>query len=321
MSIKITQELLEQYHLGLCSAAEKAAVEEWLDSPSVQTDFPEDTDFQMMEEQGWTGLADRLDFHKKTRLFVFKPWMKLVAAACFLLLTATAILFYTRQNSGPSSGHELAALNFTELKTGKGEKLNYTLPDGTVVHLNGESSLKYPKHFSDSSRVLEFSGEAYFTVTKDANRPFIVHSAQTTTQVLGTSFNLKAYPGEEETAIVVTEGKVSFSDKAMKQSLIIQPNQCGTYLHGKSLVSTEVYAEKYASWKDGKLVFDNEKLSAVALKLERWFNVEVVIARPELRNDRFSGKFDQPQVSDVLHSLSVAIQFKYKMEKNMIRIY
>lgn len=321
MSIKITQELLEQYHLGLCTVEEKAAVEEWLASSSIQMDFPEETDLQSMEDQEWEGLSQRLNLHKKTALLIFKPWMKVAAAACFALFIGTAGLFYILRNSGGSTGLEQAALSFKEVKTGKGEKKSQVLPDGTVVHLNAESSLKYSANFSDSSRVLDFEGEAFFTVAKDANRPFIIHTAQTTTRVLGTSFNLKAYPGEQETAIVVTEGKVSFSDKGMKQSIFINPDQCGTYITGKSLLSSDVYAAKYAAWKDGKLVFDNEKLSAVALKMERWFNVKVEISRPALKEERFSGKFDQPTVSGVMHSLSIAIQFKYKTQNNMIRIY
>jgi transmembrane sensor len=321
MSIKITQELLEQYHLGLCSAAEKAAVEEWLGTAEIQTDFPEDIDLRLMEDQEWSSLSHRLNLNKKPRLLIFKPWMKVAAAACFAVLIGTGVLLYVLQNGRPQTDQVSAALKFHEIKTGKGEKLNHTLPDGTVVHLNAQSSLKYPEHFSDSSRVLDFSGEGFFVVAKDANRPFIIHTAQTTTRVLGTSFNLKAYPEEEETAIVVTEGKVSFSDRARKQSILVNPDQCGTYIPGISLLNTNVYAAKYAAWKEGKLVFDNEKLSAVALKMERWFNVKVIIERPRLNDDRFSGKFDQPTVSGVMHSLSVAIQFKYKKEKNMIRIY
>ncbi|NQX37489.1 ferric-dicitrate binding protein FerR, regulates iron transport through sigma-19 [Pedobacter steynii] len=321
MSIRITQELLEQYHLGLCSAAEKAAVEEWLGTASIQTDFPEDIDLRLMEDQEWNSLSHRLNLNKKPRLLIFKPWMKVAAAACFAVLIGTGVLLYALQNARPQTDQVVAALKFHELKTGKGEKLNHTLPDGTVVHLNAQSSLKYPEHFSDSSRVLDFSGEGFFVVAKDANRPFIIHTAQTSTRVLGTSFNLKAYPGEEETAIVVTEGKVSFSDRARKQSILVNPDQCGTYIPGKSLLNTNVYAAKYAAWKEGKLVFDNEKLSAVALKMERWFNVKIFIERTGLKEDRFSGKFDQPTVSGVMHSLSVAIQFKYKKEKNMIRIY
>ena len=321
MSIKITQELLEQYHLGLCSAAEKAAVEDWLSTASIQTDFPEDTDLQLMEDQEWDSLSHRLNLNKKPRLVIFKTWMRVAAAACFAVLIGTGALLYVLRDSGQGTARNLTASKFLEVKTGKGEKLNHTLPDGTVVQLNAQSSLKYPEHFSGSSRVLDFSGEGFFVVAKDANRPFIIHTAQTITRVLGTSFNLKAYPEEQETAIVVTEGKVSFSDQGMKQSVLVNPDQCGTYTAGKSLVSSNVYAAKYAAWKEGKLVFDNEKLSAVALKMERWFNVKVIIERPGLKEDRFSGKFDQPTLSGVMHSLSVAIQFKYKTEKNMISIY
>ncbi|RQO70490.1 hypothetical protein DBR43_20980 [Pedobacter sp. KBW06] len=321
MSIKITQELLEQYHLGLCSAAEKAAVEDWLGTASIHTDFPEDTDLQLMEDQEWDSLSHRLNLTKKPRLVIFKPWMRIVAAACFAVIIGTGALLYALRDSGQGIDQRQAALTFLEVKTGKGEKLRHILPDGTVVQLNAQSSLKYPEHFSDSSRVLDFSGEGFFIVAKDANRPFLIHTARTSTRVLGTSFNLKAYPEDKATEIVVTEGKVSFSDQAGKQSVLVNPDQRGIYIPGEPLLSSNVYAAKYAAWKEGKLVFDNEKLSAVALKMERWFNVKVIIERAGLKEDRFSGKFDQPTVSGVMHSLSVAIQFKYKTERNRIIIY
>lgn len=320
MSKQITQQLLEQYHLGLCSEAERKAVEAWLESPVIDQAFPDDVNLVSMEEAEWQSLAGKLNLGRNPRILRLKSFMQMAVAACLALMVTAAGLWYFRMPHRSGQNEAVAAVKYLEVKTARGQQLDVRLTDGTLVRLNAGSRLRYPEKFAASSRILELEGEAFFTVAKDTHRPFVIHSARTTTRVLGTSFNLKVYPEDTENSIVVAEGKVSFSDRQGKQAVILTANQKGRYAAGKTS-SSNVYAARYFAWRQNQLVFDNETLPVIARKMERWFNVKVTIEKPELNTERFSGKFDQPSVAAVMHSLSLAVQCRYTIQHNTISIY
>lgn len=164
-------------------------------------------------------------------------------------------------------------LIFNELKTPKGGGYNLNLADGTQVWLNAGSSLKFPVSFSDSTRHVYLEGEAYFEVSHNG-KPFIVSSGSMNIRVLGTSFNVLAYPDEQEIVTTLIEGKVkielSGNDESASSSRILSPDDQATVNRAESdIVISQVITSQYTSWIDGKFEFNNEDLEIVMKRLAR----------------------------------------------------
>lgn len=179
-------------------------------------------------------------------------------------------------------------------------RLDYriALADGTEVWLNAGSSLRFPYSFSGQLREVYLEGEAYFTVAKNAEKPFIVHAGETTVRVLGTAFNINAYtPGETTTSLV--EGAVLATGAGTDMQLA--PGYEAMLLGGK-LVKRSFDATETLSWMNGVSYFHNTKLGDIARILSRWFDVKVVFDNPRLANETFSGAVDKNKPLEIFLS-------------------
>jgi len=318
MKIEITQELLERYHQGKCSTEEQFAIKQWLQK-IAESDFTisPPVDIQGVEDKTWAELSNRIFIEDKPHKTNW-AWLVKVAASVVLI---TGLAFYIYHASGNHQEKEGATISYHEVKVPKGRKATCTLPDGTIIQLNSDSKLRYPEKFTDTSRVVEFEGEAFFTVAKDKKRPFSINSKQVVVRVLGTHFNLRAYPEENKTDVVVEEGRVMFSPKIKKASLILTANQQGVYGADQSLKQQTVYAAAYYSWRNNQLQFKDQKLSDIASTLERWYDIKILIDNRLLRNERYTGRFNNPDIKSVLNSLEFAIGLHYKIAGNIVTIY
>lgn len=171
----------------------------------------------------------------------------------------------------------------------RGGSYQLCLSDGTKVWLNAESSLTYPSVFEKKGkREVELIGEAYFEVAKDTNRPFIVQSKGQSVTVLGTRFNLSAYPGAHSQTTLV-EGKVCVKNMHRQQELLLLPNQQAVLTKENNLLKKEVDAETYMSWINGIYEFNHVSLSDITSQLSRWYNVEIQFSDKSLRKKHFTG--------------------------------
>lgn len=322
--MQMTKELIERYHQGRCHPNEKDAVEKWLESDEQEMSFPAHADLTAMEEKGWKKISSRYDIPAQP--IVSKP-LKLnnypriwQFAACFLLLVGLGTTYYLnhRESKGPQS-----ALIYKTVRTLKGQKLQVKLSDGTLVWLNSESVLRFPESFKGNQRVLEFSGEAYFNVAKDPSKPFIIRTAKTKVQVLGTRFNLRALAAETTTSVVVEEGKVKFAAHPGQQEKILTANRRGIFETSSvpTMTTQEVSAGQYIAWKDNELLLDNLTIEEVAQTLERWYDVKIKISRPDLAHERYTGNFRNPTLKQVLESMSFAVKFNYRQEEQTFIFY
>lgn len=207
----------------------------------------------------------------------------------------------------------------------EGQIAEVVLSDGTHVWLNSESSIAYPSSFNGEDRRVELIGEAYFDVEKNEDNLFQVKVKEMQIKVLGTSFNINAYPENDYIETTLVEGKIELLNETGDKILDLQPGQKACYDSslGKLLLS-EVDTNFYSSWKDGKISFFNERLELIIARLERWYNVEFVIKHTEINDYRFSGTIvkDKPllQVLEII-KLSSAIDFQIiqkKEGKNLI---
>lgn len=230
-----------------------------------------------------------------------------VAAVLFIPLLATTLLYLNQKAKFITPDVEL---KYTELHAPPFARVSFYLADSTKVWLNNGSRLKYPVDFCGQEREVFLQGEAYFDVRKDPYHPFIVETGDISIQVLGTRFNISNY--EEDHAIITTleQGKVGIrmSGPGKHNQLIheLAPSQQSVF-HKKSrkVQAWTVNTAKYTSWKEGKLFLMDDPLSQVKKKLERWYNVDIVIEDPALLEYRYTGTFHQEPLEKVLKMMTI----------------
>jgi len=204
------------------------------------------------------------------------------------------------------------------LSTPKGGTYQLTLPDGTKVWLNAASKLKYPSRFNENERIVELEGEAYFEVSKQLSvigdrskkAPFLVRTNTQTVQVLGTQFNVSAYPDEREVKTTLVEGKVLVAPTTDRwPPTTIKPGEQAT-TRGAAIDITTVDTEQYIAWKDGRFHFKRTPLEDVMRQVSRWYDVEVVYKRG-IPKESFTGKISRnaslPELLDILQSSAINV--------------
>jgi transmembrane sensor len=341
--MEIARELLVQYHGGRCTAEQKQAVEDWLNAQYLETDFPVGMgDGKMIENDIWNSMSENLGFAENERSdmpshqhaenhrsnFHIPAWLLRIAASVLLLVVSGYVLWllsnrHFADKSITKAETKSPATAYITMATKPGERKQYVLPDGSRVTLNANSEIRYPTSvvLTDTLRTVYLKGEAFFSVEKDPDRPFVVHTKRSLTRVLGTRFNLKAYERDQSVTLVVQEGKVRFSDAADKRRITLTANQRGILDHEELLTKDNVYANRYLAWKENRLVFENQPLWIVGTALEAWYGIDVVIENPHLKRNRYTGSFADKSVNEVLEAMSYAIGFKYEIRENKVIIY
>ncbi|MGO1521833.1 MAG: FecR domain-containing protein [Sphingobacterium sp.] len=206
----------------------------------------------------------------------------------------------------------LQEIDRLELHTPHGGMYQITLPDGSQVWLNAGSTLKYPSRFSADQREVELEGEGYFVVTRDLNRPFTVRSGEHRVRVLGTAFNINAYPDQSELITTLVEGSVDVIDPA-SASHILRPGQQAIF-DGEQIKVAQVDVSYYTSWKDGRFTFNREELSEVLKQIERWYDVEFV-SKINIEDVQLWGTLSRDvMLSELLKVLELNTELKFKQE-------
>ena len=196
-----------------------------------------------------------------------------------------------------------------------------TLSDGTRVWLNSETEIRYPVAFGKDRRTVFLSGEAYFEVTKDAERPFLVIMDDMEVKVYGTSFNVNThYVGKVQTTLV--KGKVGIVVKSTGNETVLQPGQMAEFdRHEKDVEVKDVDTYYYTAWKDGEFVFQNERVEEILERLSRWYNVNVFYVSEDVKEKRFTGVIARfTDVADVLHLIGETATVQFNLKGNVITV-
>jgi ferric-dicitrate binding protein FerR (iron transport regulator) len=203
------------------------------------------------------------------------------------------------------------------LKTPMGGQYKITLPDGSKVWLNAASSLKYPVVFVGAERRVEITGEAYFEIAKDLNKPFKVQLNNMEVEVLGTHFNVNGYSDEEAIKTTLLEGKVKVL-AAKEFKFLVPGQQAQLKSSGNISVTNDVSLEETVAWKDGNFQFENSDIKTVMRQLARWYEVD--ISYKGNINKHFIGSISRDvKLSQVLTMLQQTGEVKFKIEgKNLI---
>lgn len=216
------------------------------------------------------------------------------------------------------SNEEVEDFVYNELNIPNGKMFTLVLSDGTKVHLNSGTRIKFPVKFPKKGvREVLVYGEAYFDVTKDEKRPFVVNSKEVEIKVLGTQFNISSYEDQNEVATVLVEGSVSLSNSDdMKDEVILKPGDKGAWNKEKGIMEVEqVDVTLHTGWVNGEVVFRNAPFTELLASLERTYNVKIENVNDSIIDQTFSARFNRnvEEIEDVLDALRIITPFDYEI--------
>jgi transmembrane sensor len=268
----------------------------------------------------------------------WRPW---VAAASVLALVAGLVFYLHTGKKSPDTT--------TVIAVPRGAKKTMQLPDGSKLWLNAGSSIVISNAFASGNREVTLEGEAFFDVKHDGQHPFVIHVGRLDVRVLGTTLNVRAYPGDSAMETTLINGKVEVGVSGDAGSaILLHPNEKLTIAMNRTAspaknpdsgmaVRPATAPPKFlrrpiepdrtdgtiteTSWVSNKLVFRQETLSTMATRLERWYDVTIVFDNQRFRNDTLSGTFPQEPLADVMHALQITAGFHYRIDKDTVRIW
>ncbi|MEX0362918.1 MAG: FecR family protein [Allomuricauda sp.] len=237
-------------------------------------------------------------------------------AAVLVILFGLAFYF---NHSGESTAVETENA-MVMIATSIGEKEEVVLSDGTKVTVNANSVLSYPANFTGNTREVLLKGEAFFEVTENKEKPFIVNTNEgMDIKVLGTVFNVKSYPEDKKVETTLVSGKVQVVERKDNKTVLLYPSQRATYNKSDDrLIIDKVQTEPLISWKDGKLIYDEAPLREVIKDLEREYHVSFLVNSEELLEYKFKGVFDNLSIDQVLSLFELSSPIKCTLKQNYV---
>jgi ferric-dicitrate binding protein FerR (iron transport regulator) len=366
----MNEELMARYFSGALAEEERKTLLSWLNESRENEErfflmkdiYDAGNAAQLYREastaEGWRKLLQAIA--QKQRLkksVIMRPaWMtQLRRYAAILVIGVLSGMAIVKFFSASHSQEPLYRAGICEIRTGKGERVRVTLPDGSGVILNACSFLSYPGDFGSETRQLQFFGEGYFEVQTNADMPFVVQTAGLNIKAYGTTFNVKAYTDENVVETTLVEGSVTIEDENSRQIVILQPDQAivipkktgaAAVAHvqeppeaepkakapetkapaskkqePKALLKKKIETEVYTSWKDSQWIIRSETLESLARKMERRYDVTFTFQDAGSREYVFSGTLkDYPleQILEVIR-LNAPIQYTVKEKSVIIR--
>ncbi|MEO6524428.1 MAG: FecR domain-containing protein [Mucilaginibacter sp.] len=264
----------------------------------------------------------------------------IISGIAATILVATGFFFFKTNRLKTATTAQTVAYNIP-----LGHRRTIKLSDGSTVSLNGGSTLKVLKGFNIKTREVYLSGEGYFIIAHNQAKPFMVHTEKINVKDIGTEFNIKAYPADRVTeaslikglveitlnksvqsnkagkAIILSPDKKFILDNYAMEHLINEKKNAAVFSIGQITKNVETNSVVETDWTQNKLTFFDEPLSDVALQMERWYGVKVIITNPTLKAMRFTGTFDHGEITHVLEALKLSGNFNYRKEDTVISIY
>ena len=315
-----TTALFRKYLSNSATADEMKELDEWIASNEDLNDWLENqVDYSSAEMDAEKQADILVKIHEKIAVqskpkFVLPGWMKTVAAVALIVLMAASAAIYFRSNQ-PNM------IQYAEIGALPGQKASVTLPDGTKITLNSESTLKYSTNYNQSDRAVELVGEAYFEVAKNKKIPFVVKAGKLEIEAKGTAFNIKAYPTDNSISTTLTEGKIEVETPVDVLNMI--PNERMEYNNTdqtfRKLTLTD--AEGSIGWLNDELSFENATLAEVVANFSRIYNIDIQFASESIKEQRFTGKINNNSLLSVLRIISLTSPIRFEQKDSVVILY
>lgn len=329
------KKIVEKYFSNTATPEETRRVLEWFETREGKQYLAEKLqgDSALMEEQNLRKAVPELDseklyasvrrrirrgnLHRFRRRKVLEPLFK--AAAAVLVIATASLFFYSTYDSTPEETVRREPVHFQT--TGDQQK-EITLRDGTVVRLNNNSGIVIDENFLEDNREVTLTGEAYFDVEHNPEKPFIIHANRSSVRVLGTAFNVKSNTDAENVQVAVVEGRVSFASTESslnEHSVVLKKGQFG-YLNvaSRSITVDDIAVENYLAWKEGRLAFENLALSEVCTQLNRLYDVECSYAEESIRDLRLTADFSSKSLGKTLSVIGLSLKLDVEQEGEVV---
>ncbi|RIJ48042.1 FecR family protein [Maribellus luteus] len=307
------KKLLEKYIKGDCSAEEKAKIIDWLDTDENNKkeyfELRKSYEFKL-----WYLGSEYNNIRNQNNILKFGRQL-LKVAAIFVLVILGTYIFQRNPN--------LISSEYCEITVPLGEHQLVNLPDGSKVWLNSGTSLRFPEAFDSKERRVQITGEGFFTVQPDKEKPFIATFEGCEIKVLGTEFNVNAYPGRKEKIVSLIEGSVELTSVSNQKRIILKPYYEALIQENNMEVKAIDSLDKFM-WKQGIISFQNESFENVAKRLQELYNIKIEIKSSELYKIKISGKYRQKEgVMNILSVIQCSNNFSIRQnsETGEIEIY
>lgn len=309
--------LLQKYLSGKTNSQESQEVEEWIKNNPKEYEYlkqfwqnPTSVPIHEFDEASAMRMIDvkTKKTAKKSQKNIQLLIRRAIAAAAIIAILLSSFLLVQNQKQ-----KELNFLNNHEIVQ------DLELSDGSQILVNKGSSLIYPKSFSGRFRSVELKyGNAFFEVSKNKKRPFIIRTPYGQVKVLGTSFNV--FVGEDRTEVYVKTGKVELTNHNTTSSELLLPEEAGLLLSDTVLMSKDV-SKNLLSWKTDHLEFDNAGLEEIMLSLERHFQCRVRYSSDNYPSIQFNGIFEAPELTEILEVIELTCHLKYQIINNEVQLF
>ena len=314
------EKIIRDYFNGQLTEEEEVGLMEWMKSDEANRSYffqvKESLNPQEMEhpllQSSYTELKSRLLINQQFQSQVFDrvrkfqlSFSKIAAMLIVALMAGFSIAYFLVGRAVPKN-----EVVWFETIVPRGEKSQLVLPDGSKVWVNSESRLSYPSNFMDGDRKLKLTGEAYFEVTKKHGEPLTVETKDYAVRVLGTKFNVMAYPDFYRTETSLVEGKIEI--KKGEQTIPVVPGQILTYAENGFQIK-EDNTQLTTRWKDDVFDFDKIEFKELIIRLERWYDVEIDVKNADLNKIIYSGVFkNEETIWQVLQTFELTLPIKYQ---------
>lgn len=288
--------LIEKYTQNTCTAQEKKIVEEYFEY-CQQKEISLSDSRAVIGKRMYDKITSEISLRKRTTRKKRDKLVLKVAASILLIASVGVYVFSVNKIE-----------KFTNLAK-LGEKKEVTLPDGSVITLNSGSKLSYTSEFNNKFREVDLQGEAYFQVQSNSEKPFMVHTKDIKTTVIGTEFNINAYNENPQIVVSVASGKVNISNGDRLNEDLIRDQSLTYKPLDKSHIKAKSNSDYATAWKNNILLLDNMDLEATAKILEKWFDISIKVDNP-LKSKIIYGTFNDPRLDEVLASLEFSIGIK-----------
>jgi transmembrane sensor len=335
----MTKELLDKYLNNRCNDSDIKEVLRWINMHSYEDESRNwgwldwilyQEEVEASDQEKYDAMLDKI--HHKINIQDCRPGMSpaetpssfsitirfLTRAAAILLIPVLGILFFTLSRGGPDTAvFNMPYYDTLEIVAPIGSRAIAHLSDGSEVFLNSGSKIKYPHSFTGENREVNLTGEGYFNVAQNAEKPFVVKTGKMNIKALGTSFNVLAYPDDRVVQTTLVEGIVEleeFLDDGTKRTIgAIEPGQHVQYhTITRELTSCNGDIAKYIAWKDGKLIFNNDPISEVAVRLSRMYDVDIEVSE-DIREYTYTVTFEDETLFHILDLMAIATPIAYKI--------
>lgn len=327
--------LIRRYEEGKASNTERNAIETW----NVQIDYTPETehDKQQLSKYGiniWSRLAEQYGFENKklrgkhslisfTRIHSLLSLQKVAAVAIILLLVGGAWIISENISTKDGTQNLMTAHVYKTWNTGINERNSLILPDGTEVHLNASSQLEIIEDsFNKEKREVWLTGEAFFDVTKNPDKIFIINTGAIQTIVKGTSFNVKAYEELENNVVSVRDGRVEIVKEGQTLGLLTANKELRYKKNSNRVEIIDADWQNAAGWINGWLVLNGADEKELRLRLQQQFGVEVSVLQGALDGKTIQGAFGtKSSFKEVLDAISSIYTLRYEINKNKVILY